>query len=35
MMTASTTQGPLPAGTTLGQRDLDQLEATAGAVHPH
>lgn len=35
MMTASPTQGPLPAGTTLGQRDLDQPEATAGAVHPH
>lgn len=34
-MTASPTQSPLPAGTTLGQRDFDQAEATAGAIHPH
>lgn len=34
-VTASPAQSPLPAGTTLGQRDLDQPEATAGAIHPH
>lgn len=34
-MTASPAQSPLPAGTTLGQRDFDQAEATAGAIHPH